>query len=232
MTTITAKAVIFDLDCTLVDTLRRYFEVFNGLLKERGDKPLSWRSFVKIYVDDILDDVISPPGTKHREERLHEFWMDFLRRYREDDPGSKLIPGVWSVLKKLHDGGVPIAIITSCIVSHSKLRDELEDFGINVFVQTIVTAQDVLEELEKGHHFSKIEILKKVVERLKVDPEDCVVVGDYWNDIRDGKKIGAKTVGVLSGLMRRSLLEKYGPDAIIDSVKDLFKVVKFETQNK
>ena len=227
---ITAKAVIFDTDCTLVDTLKRFFEVFNGALKERGKNPLSWEDFYRRYVDDELDEVVAASKTKRREKRLHEFWMEFLLRYREDDPKGKIYPGVKKLFKRLHDMGVPIAVITSCIVPPPKLKEELADFGIDVFVQTFATAHDVVKDLEKGHHFSKAEIFRIAAGRLGVDPEDCVVVGDYWNDIRDGKKVGAKTVGVLSGLSRRGLLEKYGPDAIINSARDLLKVVKFETR--
>lgn len=226
-----AKAAIFDLDCTLVDTLRRFFNVFNELLGERGDEPLSWRDFFKHYVDDTLDDVIALPSTERREERLHGFWLEFLRRYRDGDPGSKLIPGVKEVLGQLHKAGIPIAVITSCIVPSEKLREELNKFGIGKFVKAVVTGYNVVKDLEKSHHFSKVEIFQLATKKLRVGPRNCVVVGDYWNDIGDGKRVGAKTIAVLTGLMRRELLEKYGPDAIIESVRELPKVVKFESQS-
>jgi phosphoglycolate phosphatase-like HAD superfamily hydrolase len=85
-----------------------------------------------------------------------------------------------------------------------------------------------VKNLEAGDHFSKVEILRLAAEKLGVDPKDCVVVGDYWNDIRDGKAIGAKTVAVLTGQIRRELLEKYSPDAMIESIRNLQEVVKFE----
>ncbi len=225
---ITAKAAIFDLDCTLVDTLKRFYDVFGELLAERGCKPLTWDDFFERYVADTLDDVIVAPSDPRREQKLHEFWLEFLRRYRDGDPGSKLIPGVKEVLGQLHQAGVPIAVITSCIVPPDKLRRELAGFGLDKFVNTIVTAHDVVSDLERGHHFSKIEILRLAAEKLGVNTGDCLVVGDYWNDIKDGKAIGARTVAVLTGLMRWELLEKYGPDVVIESVRDLPKVVKFE----
>ncbi len=224
---ITAKAAIFDLDCTLVDTLKRFFDVFNELLKERDDKPLTWDAFFKHYVADTLDDVVASSSDRVRDQKLHEFWLEFLRRYRDGDPGSKLIPGVKEVLGQLHRAGVPIAVITSCIVPPNKLKRELAGCGLDKFVNAIATAHEVVGDLERGHHFSKVEILRLAAERLGVEPEDCIVVGDYWNDIRDGKTVGARTVAVLTGQMRRELLEKYGPDAIIESVRDLPKVVKF-----
>jgi len=226
---ITAKAAIFDLDCTLVDTLRRFFDLFNELLVARGKKPLTWGKFFEIYVADTLDDLVAKSSDEEREKKLHKFWMEFLRRYRDGDSNGRLIPGVVETFQDLSKKGVPIAVITSCIIPAAKLRKELAMFGISKFVKTIVTAHDVVKSLESGDHFSKTEILGLAAEKLGVDPKDCVVVGDYWNDIRDGKAIGAKTVAVLTGQMRRELLEKYDPDAIIESVRDLLKVVGFKT---
>jgi phosphoglycolate phosphatase-like HAD superfamily hydrolase len=229
MTMINAKAVIFDLDCTLVDTLRRFHDVFNELLKERGSKPLTWGDFFKHYVADTLDNMIASPSDGGRNQKLHEFWLEFLRRYRDGDPGSKLIPGVKEVFRELHRAGVPIAVITSCIAPATKVRMELASFGLNKFVRAVATGDDVSRDLEQGHHFSKVEILRLAAGRLGIAPQDCVVVGDYWNDIRDGRVLGAKTIAVLTGLMRRELLEKFDPNAIIESVRELPKVVKFET---
>jgi phosphoglycolate phosphatase-like HAD superfamily hydrolase len=226
---ITAKAAIFDLDCTLVDTLKRFFELFNELLVAHGKKPLTWEKFFEVYVADTLDDLIAKIPDRERERKLHEFWMEFLHKYRDGDPNGRLIPGVIEIFQDLSERGIPTAVITSCVVPAAKLRKELTRFGINKFVRTIVTAQDVLKNLEAGNHFSKLEIFGLAAEKLGVDPEDCVVVGDYWNDIRDGKAVGAKTVAVLTGQMRRELLEKYGPDAIIESVRGLTKVVDFKT---
>ncbi len=226
---ITAKAAIFDLDCTLVDTLKRFFDLFNELLVARGKKPLSRGKFFEIYVADTLDDLIAKSSDRERERKLHEFWMEFLHKYRDGDPKGKLIPGVIEIFQYISEKGIPIAVITSCIVPAAKLRKELTRFGIGKFVMTIVTAHDVLKNLEAGNHFSKLEIFGLAAERLGVDPEDCVVVGDYWNDIRDGKAVGARTVAVLTGQMRRELLKKYGPDAMIESVRELPKVVDFKT---
>lgn len=226
---IKAKALISDLDCTLVDTLRRFFNVFNEMLAARGKKRLPWAKFFEVYVADTLDDLIAEPSDREKEKKLHEFWMEFLRRYRDGDPNGKLIPGAVETLQDLSKRGVPIAVITSCIVPAARLRKELATFGLSKFVKTIVTAHDVVKNLEEGDHFSKTEILRLAAEKLGTDPKDCVVVGDYWNDVRDGKAIGAKTVAVLTGQMRRELLEKYGPDAIIESVRELPKVVEFKT---
>lgn len=227
---ITAKAVIFDTDGTLIDTTRRFYIVFDGMLKERMRKSLSWEDFLELYIADELDGLVAPPQAKEREKLLHEFWLEFLRRYRAADVAEdKPILGAREVLADISSAGVPIAVITSCITPSDQLRGELDKYGLGKFVDVVATGADAFRDLEGGDHFSKREIFRLVAKKLSVALRDCVVVGDYWNDIRDGKAVGAKTVGVLTGLMRKKVLEKLKPDAVIESIRELPKVVKFET---
>ena len=225
---ITAKAVIFDLDCTLINTLKRFYDVFNELIERRGDRSLRWDEFLEGFLADALDDKIAKPSDENREEKLHGFWLEFLRKYREANPAGKLIPGVREVFQQLHHANVPIAVATSSIAPLAKIEEELKSFGLGGFVKAIATGDDVSRDLEEGHHFSKVGIFRLAAKRLGVDPSECVVVGDYWNDVKDGKAMGARTVAVLTGFMRRGLLEKFGPDATIKSVRDLPKVVRFK----
>jgi len=223
---IEVKALILDVDGTLLDTTERFYELFNELLVERGKRALGWDEFLRIYIADTLDDAIAGPSSPRREEELHDFWLEFLRRYRAGRIDAKPIPGAREVVEGF--AGVPVAIITSCIVPAEELRRELSDHGIAEHVKVVVTGADVARDLERGHHFSKREILELAARKLGAKPSECVVVGDYWNDIKDAKAVGAKAVAVLTGLMRREVLEKFKPDAIIESVRDLSKVVMFE----
>lgn len=226
---IKAKAVIVDTDGTLIDTTKRFYFVFNELLKGLEREPLGWEKFLERYIADTLDDLVAPSQEGGREERLHEFWLEFLRRYRAVDVAEdQLIPGVKETLANISDAGVPIAVITSCIVPSDQLREELARYGLSEFVDAVVTGDDAIDDLNKKHHFSKRGIFRLAAKKLDVAPRNCIVVGDYWNDVRDGKAIGAKTVAVLTGLMRRELLMKAKPDAIIESIRYLPKVVAFE----
>ena len=53
------------------------------------------------------------------------------------------------------------------------------------------------------------------------DPKSVIKIGDTLADIKEGKNAGCKTVGVLSGAAKKSILEKENPDFIIDSIMDL-----------
>lgn len=226
---ITAKAVIFDTDGTLIDTTKRFHVVFNRILQKHGRKPIAWKEFFKRYSADTLDVIVAPSRTKNREEVLHRFWLEFLTEYRSIPVAEdSLIPGVKEVLEDISEQGGRIAIITSCIVPARKLELELSRYGIKKFARAVVTGADVIKELTGGHHFSKMGIFERAITKLGVSPKDCVIVGDYWNDVEAGKKLGTKTVAVLSGSMELDAMTKLKPDAIIESVRELPTVVKFE----
>lgn len=229
MALIKAKAFIFDIDQTLLNTLKRFYVVFNRNLEKFGRKPLEYKDFVKKYSQDILDEVVAPPGSKEREAKIHRFWLSFLKEFRSFRTGEDhLIPGVKRVLEKIYQAKIPIAVNTNCIASPSQVKEELDEFGIGEYVSVISTGSEAKDELADGHHFSKKMIIKKAIAKLKISAKDCVVVGDYYNDIRAGKALGAKTIAVLTGLTGREYALKLKPDAIIDSLAHLFDVVEIK----
>ncbi|MCS7385604.1 MAG: HAD family hydrolase [Candidatus Methanomethylicota archaeon] len=211
------KAVIFDLDQTLVYTLRRFFEVLNRLLRDYGEKELEWSVFVKYYADDALDEFV--PKSISREV----FWRIFLKRYNElFSPLDSPIPGAIEVLRALKRRGFKVAVVTGRAVDELEVWRELRMYGMEAYVDCIVTGKNFLD----GELFSKKRILRRAAELLGVSIEECVVVGDYWADIISGKEVGAKlVVGVLTGLMPAEKLVKCGADVVIESVADLLEIL-------
>lgn len=226
---IKVKAFIFDTDQTLLNTLKRFYVVFNRNLEKLGLKPLEYRDFVKKYSQDILDEVVISFKSKEREAKLHRFWLSFLKEFRSfRTREDHLIPGVKKVLERIYQAKIPIAVNTNCITPLSQVKEELIEFGIGKYVSVITTGYEAKDELADGHHFSKKTIIKKAIAKLKVPAKDCVVVGDYFNDIKAGKALGTKTIVVLTGLTGREYALKLKPDAIIDSLAHLFDVVKID----
>ncbi len=229
MALIKAKAFIFDIDQTLLNTLKRFYVVFNRNLEKIGLRPLEYKDFVKKYSQDILDDVVAPPGSRGREARLHRFWLSFLKEFRSFRTSEDhLIPGVKRVLEKIYRQGIPIAVNTNCIAPVSQVREELEEFGIGEYISVISTGSEARDELADGHHFSKKTIVKKAIAKLKIPAKDCVVVGDYFNDIKAGKALGTKTIAVLTGLTGREYALRLKPDTVIDSLAHLFDVIEIK----
>ncbi len=226
---IKVKAFIFDTDQTLLNTLKRFYVVFNRNLEKIGLRPLEYKDFVKKYSQDILDEVVAPLKSKEREAKLHRFWLSFLKEFRSfRTREDHLIPGVKRVLEKIYQAKIPIAVNTNCIAPISQVKEELDEFGIGEYISVIATGYEAKDELANGHHFSKKTIIKKAIAKLKIPANDCVVVGDYFNDIKAGKALGTKTVVVLTGLTGRAYAKKLRPDAVIDSLAHLFDVIEIK----
>ena len=226
---IKTKAFIFDTDQTLLNTLKRFYIVFNRNLEKIELKPLEYWDFVRKYSQDVLDEVVAPLKSKGREAKLHRFWLSFLKEFqsfrtREDH----LIPGVKEILERIYQAKIPIAVNTNCIAPISQVKEELDEFGIREYISVIATGYEAKDELADGHHFSKKTIIKKAIAKLKIPAKDCVVVGDYFNDIKAGKALGTKTIAVLTGLTGKDYALKLKPNAIIDSLAHLFDVIEIK----
>lgn len=223
-----AQTAVFDTDGTIVDTTKRFHVVFCSVLEDRGQDSLPWDEFFERYSEDTLDEIIEIPSGKDREEELRNFWLDFLKRYRSVSvPDDFLIEGVEEVFEKISQAGAKIGITTSCILPPSELEEEMEGYSVAKYADVYVTGESAIEDLTGNHHFSKVGIFNLAFEKLGDRPQDSVVIGDYKNDVEAGKELGAKTVAVLTGSMKRELLEELDPDAILDSIGDLFSVVEF-----
>jgi phosphoglycolate phosphatase len=61
---------------------------------------------------------------------------------------------------------------------------------------------------------------------LKISGEEGIMVGDHMIDIQTGKRVGMKTVGVLTGRTKKEEFEKTGADYVLTSVLEIYKIVE------
>lgn len=217
---IKAKAFIFDIGGTLLDTKRRFRLILNKTFKEWGIKPLSGKELRKCYPNGGIDKLVLKKSGKKEEAK--RFWKEFSLRYQTykeaEDP---LIPGAREALERIYQAGIPMVISTYIFLSPREVKKSLAKYGIDKFFSHIITA---FQGKEKDYLYKK-DIIPQALERLKKKPRDTVLVSDTFEDMEIGRRLGLKTVAVLSGLVSREYLEKANPDVIIDSVAQLFEVV-------
>lgn len=213
------KAVLFDLDGTLIDSAPLYYQIID-IVFERLGVPLASRETLQEAMDDgdfDWDFVLPAPMKSRKQELIAE------ARVIIDDIAPplfrqqlKLIPGAAGVCKKISTCGLKIGLVTSTPRDYVAVKmGPLRKAGIEKMLQVIVTADDVVNK--KPH----AEPLIKGSLELGVAAEHCVYVGDTRVDIRAGDAAGMKTVGVLTGFDDFDALKKERPDAIIDSIAQL-----------
>jgi phosphoglycolate phosphatase len=206
------KAVILDLDGTLVDSRQAYLEAARIAFSSVGQQTVFTKTAMEIPkrfeqgipVDDLL------PGID-----IEEFRRTYLKAYYEAVAVmAKPLPGIANTLKKLSEK-VKLALTTRREVPSKVVIRQLKEFGLERFFQAVVTACDKLSP--KPSPDAIIECSRK----LRLRTSECAVVGDSIVDIEAGRRAGAKTVAVLSGIFSHDELKKEKPDLILESVRKL-----------
>jgi len=212
------RVVLFDLDGTLIDTRSRFYVVFNESLEKFGLPTLTRDTFDRFYRNASLGELIP-------ENLETSFWDCFLESYsKTSSPQECRIPGSKLALYELKKLGMDVGIVTGRIADVESVWSELERHELAQFVDTVVTRSK--EQNTNTDYFSKEHNLLEALESLGRSPFESVFVGDYVADIRSGKRIGAVTVAVLSGGVKREILARENPDLILESVANLPPIIK------
>ncbi len=213
------KAVLFDFEGTLMDTVDIYLEVINEICHRMSFNEMGRETVRELMREQKAPwDYIVPQGVVEREKlieqcrRLDEelFPKIFIRE-------ARLFPGVLETIKSLVSQGVKIGLVTSGW-----------DFGFGSFgggrellelVSAVITRDDV--PVLKPAPDPILECLR----RLGISASEAVYVGDSPVDVRAGKAVGMVTIGVLSGASDYDMLRREQPDMILAGVRDLPNVI-------
>ncbi|MGL5675690.1 MAG: HAD family hydrolase, partial [Cellulosilyticaceae bacterium] len=176
------KAVLFDLDGTLIDSMwvwEKIDEVFLGKYNitppKDMDSVLEGKSFTETatYFKERfrLDESV---------EAIKDCWNQLAWEFYTQQVPLK--PGVASFLDYLKEKNIKMGIATSNSVE--LVTAVLEHLGIQGYFETVRTSCEV--EKGKPHPY----IYLKVAEELGVAPEDCLVFEDVPNGVRAGLNAG------------------------------------------
>ncbi|AGB04368.1 putative phosphatase [Aciduliprofundum sp. MAR08-339] len=208
------KLVIFDLDQTLLNTLPRFYRIFNMALEHFHARTIDWDTFIEDYAKDTLN--------RHVPVEPKEFWDYFLSHYNDmvcekDEP----IDGALDVLKTLKDMGLKVVITTGRMVPSEEVWAELHRFGMADYVDLILTRLN-----NYGDGRRRTELIREAMKKFNAGKEETVLVADYWPDMQSGREVGIFTIGVLTGLEDEKKLKENGADVVIESVKELPEIIR------
>jgi pyrophosphatase PpaX len=216
------KAVLFDLDGTLIDSIdlivnsaRHAFEKCGRPVPAReewiADLGLPLRTMFGRFIDDesALADLVA--GYREYQLANHD---RLVRPYDE----------VESTLRTLHERGYELAVVTS--KAEPLAQRGLAHVGLDGFFDVIVGLESC------SRHKPDPEPVHIALERLAVAPECAVFVGDSPHDMSAGRAAGVTTVAALWGPFSRAQLAPSEPDYYIERVTELVRILdRRATQN-
>jgi HAD superfamily hydrolase (TIGR01549 family) len=207
-------ALLFDLDGTLVDSVYQHVLAWTAALHEEGIELSVWRIHRRIGMSGgLFVQALSretgrelSAGEVMRLQEAHA--REFLKRQHEVRP----LPGAKDLLQHLSATGIPWAIATSG--SQRTAGPALQMLGIPD--GTVVVTRDQVPFAKPDPH-----LFLKAAERLNVEAQNSIVVGDSVWDMLAAQRARALGVGLMSGGYGREELERAGAFRVYEDPADL-----------
>lgn len=197
------RALIFDLDGTLVDTVYAHVFAWQRALAEAGMAIEGWRIHRRIgmsgglftrAVARELEREITPAEEAALLNRHGQLFLQLL-------PERRPLPGAVEILRFLKSSNIPFGIATSG--RRPEINASLEVLGIGN--ETIV-----IERGDVARAKPEPDLFLACQQRLGVAANDCYVIGDAVWDLLAARRAGMLSIGLLSGGYGEDELSKAG----------------------
>ncbi|MCV4342347.1 N-acetylmuramic acid 6-phosphate phosphatase MupP [Pseudomonas capsici] len=213
------RAVLFDMDGTLLDTAPDFIAISQAMLADRG---------LPAVADKLIRDEISG-GAKAmvaatfamspQDPAFEPLRLEFLERYQRDCAvHSRLFDGMAELLADIEKSGLIWGVVTNKPVRFA--QPIMEQLGLAERSALLICPDHVTHS--KPHP----EPLILACSQLDLDPASVLFVGDDLRDIESGRDAGTRTAAVRYGYIHpNDNPDHWGADVVVDHPLDLRKVL-------
>ena len=212
------KAVIFDLDGTLVDTLENIATCMNSSLCEAGFDTHKVEKY-KYFIGEgsyMLAANALPSSTD--EEVIEKVYNRFIKIYEDNIyENTQAYEGIYELLKKLKNTNLKLGILSN------KPHKFTEQFGLKFFKNC------GFHEI----HGQKNNVPPKpdacaaldIAQKFNLKPEEIFYVGDSSTDMKTASNANMKSIGVLWGFRPKEELIRYGANYLAKDCEELWDII-------
>jgi phosphoglycolate phosphatase len=199
--------VVFDFDGTLADSKEAVIGLYNELAEKHHYGKLTADNLEELRRLSMLE--------RCRRLKVPPYRLPWLvvqvgRALRSAMHSIEFHEGIPELLKDLRSRGLHVLILSSN-------REE----NIRAFLR-----HHAAEDLVEGVHcssnlFGKARLMRAMMKRSGLQPEQLVYVGDELRDIAACREVGVKVIAVRWGADALEVLRQAGPDAIAEHPRDI-----------
>ncbi len=214
------KAVIFDLDGTLVNSLDDLAVSTNYSLKLHGFNTYPVEDYKYLVGDGmakLIERAIS--DDKVDKELFKSVFDDFMAYYREHFlVNTKAYDGINEVLSELKNMGIKLAVVSNKADDMAK-RVVSAIFGDNTFEKVTGKREGLSTKPDPA-------LTLLIIKEMGLTPQECVFVGDSGMDTLNAVNAGCYPLGVLWGFRSKKELMENGARALAEKPSEILKIIK------
>jgi phosphoglycolate phosphatase len=214
------KALIFDLDGTLVDTAPDLMAATNHVLAliDRPAIPADrFRHLVGHGALNLIRRGVAETGAPVDDAMLKRLYDALLVYYGDNiATHSKVFPGLLPLLDESRARGIKMGVCTNKVenLSH-KLLNEM---GLAQYFDAVVGG-DTLSVMKP-----KVEPYNEVMKRLGIEAHHSLMVGDSETDIRTAQNVGVPVIAVSFGYTDKHV-SHFKPTYVIDHYNEAWPLI-------
>lgn len=210
------RAVVFDLDGTLVDTLPDILPPLNRLMAANGRRDITYeegRRMVGMGSRTLIERAFAATGTTPPAGTIDSFYRQFLDEYiAEPAVRSAPFPGLAGALDELAAAGAVFGVCTN--KPHEATLAVLDALSLSPRFEAVIGGDAAPRRKPDAGH------LLAVLDRMAATADEAVMVGDSEIDVATARAAGIPIVAVDFGYTAMSP-EALGADALISDFEGL-----------
>jgi phosphoglycolate phosphatase len=216
------KAVIVDLDGTMLNTAPDFHAAINSMRAELPLPPLPIESIIR-FIGKGTENLIrcslaSDFSPAEVEQRFPAALASYMGHYRElDDRYATLYPGVLAGLDAFKAKGIRLACVTNKPMAFAMIS--LEKAGLRDYFEVIYGGDSLSQK--KPHPAQMLQVCQD----FALPPEQIVAIGDSSNDAEAARAAGCFVLNVPYGYNHGLPIQDVDSDGIVPTLLDAANLI-------
>ena len=220
------KLVLFDIDKTLIDGFQGHGKAFSEGFRKvyHVDTTVNTINCQGMTEQQVIIEVLKSKGFSEKEimSKIEECMRVMIDHFNKIIATDKIIllDGVEELLKQLNDHNILMGLVTGNLEPIG--RGKLRKVNINHYFKIGGFGNDDID---------RANLARLAIKRAEKDlgfksNNNVFLCGDAPQDMKAGKEVGVKTIGVMTGVYSKRQLENAGADFVLKNLKDTERILK------
>ena len=213
------KALLFDLDGTLLDTAPDFITAINKQLKRHGRDPLVGDAIRTSVTHGSIGIIESVYNIKQDHPEFEPLKEEFLELYLDNiSEKTGLFDGLRQVLDSCKEHNIPWGIVTNKPLKYT--APLMADLGLDKQSATTICPDHVANPKPDP------EALILACSQINIAPKNCIYIGDHVRDMQAGKSAGMSTIAAQWGYIEEfEDVTQWQADMVVKKSTDLHSLL-------